>query len=386
MSTGTIVFVHGTGVRLSKFQRTLEHARRVASQAGISEAFVECAWGDPLGVQFEGRSLPDPPSRAKLAEEAEDFARWNWLFDDPLFELDKLTIRDPDASKPIPMPGSKPAWLILWEKIAAYQPTPELELLLARGDLNDAWADAWSTVTHSPITRMAFEASAHELAEASHALARAVIAQLYVDAEASDIPGPNRALRQSLFNRLIADWDQQVYGLGAFFASMLKRAVTQVLRHHRESFSDSAVLPIGDILLYQSRGEQVRQFIRDKIDAATPPVTLIAHSLGGIACVDLLLLPDPPVVERLVTVGSQSPFFYEIGALYSLKPPAPLPSDFPPWLNLYDRNDFLSYVAGRLWPAVKDVEVESGNPFPESHGAYFADEAVWRTIRDFMQS
>jgi hypothetical protein len=113
-------------------------------------------------------------------------------------------------------------------------------------------------------------------------------------------------------------------------------------------------------------------------------VTLVAHSLGGIACVDLLALPDPPPVARLVTAGSQSPFLYELGALTSLKPPQPLPAGFPPWLNLYDRNDFLSYCAGRLWSGVEDREIESGQPFPASHSAYFGNAEGWLAIRAFM--
>jgi hypothetical protein len=100
----------------------------------------------------------------------------------------------------------------------------------------------------------------------------------------------------------------------------------------------------------------------------------------------LLALPNPPAVSRLVTAGSQSPLLYEIGALFSMKPPKPLPPDFPPWLNLYDRNDFLSYVAHRLWPAVKDVEIESGQPFPDSHSAYFGNDAAWLAIRNFIDN
>lgn len=379
---GTIIVVHGTGVRLRSFQRTFEHTKAVAEAAGVTEDFLECVWGDPLGVEFEGRSLPDPPSPEKQKEEAEDFACWNWLFDDPLFELDKLTIRAPGVAASVPMPGHKPEWQRLWEQIAAYRPSQELSLLLARGDLTEIWPAAWSRITQlSPLPCAAFEASAHELAEASRALARAVIAQIYVDAMDAGISGPSRDLRQKLFERLIDDWGQQVYGLGAFFAAILQRAATRVLRTHRERFTDLAIFPIGDILLYQSHGDHIRQFIRHKIATAQPPITLLAHSLGGIACVDLLALPEPPAVARLVTVGSQAPLLYEIGALSSLKPPKLLPKTFPPWLNLYDRNDFLSFLAGRLWPCVRDVEIESGLPFPDSHSAYFGNDVAWGPIQ-----
>jgi hypothetical protein len=384
MPAGTIVFVHGTGVRLKDYQRGLADARECAAGAGIEDALIECAWGDPLGVVFEGLSLPDPPTEGKFRADAEDFARWSWLFDDPLFELDKLTIRDTSAlhSDALP-PGQKSPAEELWECIAGYQPSVALVLLLKRAGLEPFWEQAWTYVTGSQIAELAFERSAHELPEASNALARAVVAELHALARGHGRPGPNRAMRDALVLRLLNDWNQVVYGLGGFFAAMFKRAATRALRRHRNALTDTAALPIGDILLYQSRGSEVRDFIRQTIAGAKSPVTLVAHSLGGIACFDLLALPDPPAVARLVTVGSQAAFFYEIEALVSLKRPQPLPAGFPPWLNVYDRNDFLSYVASRLFPGTEDLEVHSGQAFPESHGAYFANDEVWQAIRDF---
>ena len=305
MPAGTILFVHGTGVRLPKFRAAVEVAKKAAAAAGIGAGFAECAWGDPLGVEFQGLSLPDPPSEERLREEAEDFARWSWLFDDPLFELDKLTIRDASGTPPKGPPGRKPEWLALWEKIRAYGPSQELALLLERGGLRELWPAAWAAVAGSEVTRLAFERSAHELPVASRALARAVLAELHVRAVDSGHPGPTRVLRDSLVERMLNDWDQVVFAPSDFFVNMFKRAATRSLRRHRGSLSDAAMLPIGDILLYQARGAEVREFIRSKVAAAEPPVTIVAHSLGGIACFDVLALPDPPEVAHLVTVGSQ---------------------------------------------------------------------------------
>jgi hypothetical protein len=384
MAQGSILFVHGTGVRLPSYRSGFEHAVTCAAAEDITIPFVECAWGDPLGVEFAGASLPDPPSADQLAEEEAEFARWQWLFDDPLFELDTLTIRDSAADPSVPLPGRKPQWLKAWEAIAAYTPSIELQLLLKRGGLAACWTDAWRQIVEAPVAKTAFERSARELVEASHALARAVVAQLHVVAAARGVPGPGRSLRTSLVQRLIHDWKQEAYAAGTFLLNLFKRAATRVLRDHRNRFSETAALPIGDILLYQARGKEVRAYIRRKIAAAPQPVTIVAHSLGGIACFDLLAAPDPPTVRALVTAGSQSPLLYEIGALSSLNAPQPLPDGFPPWLNLYDRNDFLGYVAHRLFPAAKDVEVKSGEAFPDSHSAYFGNPDVWRAVRDFL--
>jgi len=157
---------------------------------------------------------------------------------------------------------------------------------------------------------------------------------------------------------------QVVFARSGFFARLFKNVATSALRRHRRDFSDTAALPIGDVLLYQTRGAAIRKFIRDKIAESPLPVTLVAHSLGGIACVDLLAMPDPPRVTGLVTIGSQSPLLYEIGVLTSMQPPADLPQSFPPWLNIFDLNDFLSYVAKPLFERATDLEVDSGQPFP----------------------
>src|SRR5262249_28293759 len=115
-------------------------------------------------------------------------------------------------------------------------------------------------------------------------------------------------------------------------------------------------------------------------------VILLAHSLGGIACVELLILESLPEVKILITAGSQSPLFYEIGALGSLKPGASLPDHFPRhWLNLYDPCDFLGYIAAPVFPTspereITDVRVNNKEPFPQAHTSYWNTKAVWDAI------
>jgi hypothetical protein len=90
-------------------------------------------------------------------------------------------------------------------------------------------------------------------------------------------------------------------------------------------------------------------------------------------------------VAGLITIGSQSPFLYEIGAFPALGHPDPLPAHFPPWLNVYDRRDVLSYVgSGVFGDGVRDVEVDNGQPFPQSHSAYWTNPAVWTAVSEFV--
>ena len=78
-------------------------------------------------------------------------------------------------------------------------------------------------------------------------------------------------------------------------------------------------------------------------------MVLIGHSLGGIACVDLLAGGTLTHVRLLVTVGSQAPLLYEMDALHGLRFGEPLPEHFPRWINLYDPHDSLSYKAAPLF-------------------------------------
>ena len=120
-------------------------------------------------------------------------------------------------------------------------------------------------------------------------------------------------------------------------------------------------------------------------EEAEPPVVLLGHSLGGIACVDLLVEEPLEKVKLLVTVGSQSPLFYEMDALQSLRYGQPLPDHFPKkWLNIFDRRDFLSYIGAQVFPdplqRIEDIEVNNRRPFPQSHGAYWANDQTWKAI------
>ncbi|MCF2435295.1 hypothetical protein LV779_14315 [Streptomyces thinghirensis] len=66
-----------------------------------------------------------------------------------------------------------------------------------------------------------------------------------------------------------------------------------------------------------------------------------------------------------------------------LEHPAPLPDHFPDWLNLYDPRDLLGYLGGDLFPGrVTDIAVDSRQPFPAAHSAYWTNPAVYRHIVD----
>lgn len=384
--SGSLVFVHGTGVRLASFEASFDRAAAQAKAAGITAQLVECAWGDPLGVVFAGKSLPDEPSAQAAAAAQQEVAAWSWLFDDPLAELEQLSIRGTNSRR-LGDPGKRPDWEIALKTLNDYRPSLEASLLLQRAGLDDLWRESHGFIAASPITAIAFERSeeAGELADARLAYARAVIARLHGAAVARGRPGTDATARSALFARLEHDWSLRVFGLGTLLANFGKRAGTGILARHRNAFNAAIAQPIGDILLYQAHGEQIRRFIAEKIAAAVPPVTVVAHSLGGIASFELAAQAGDHGIDRLVTIGSQAPYFFELGALACLQGQAELPAAFPKWLNIFDRGDFLSFVGGRLFPGrVTDFDAELRTAFPDSHSAYIGSPRVWSQIAGFI--
>ncbi|MGW2050261.1 hypothetical protein ACWCPF_34575 [Streptomyces sp. NPDC001858] len=156
------------------------------------------------------------------------------------------------------------------------------------------------------------------------------------------------------------------------------------VRRRRSHLSSQAAPPIGDILRYQARGEGLRRHISDVLRTVQPPVVILAHSLGGVACVDLLATENHrDRVKALVTVGSQAPFLYELDALHSLPFGAPLPPSFPQrWINVYDPRDPLAYVGSEVFgkDKVTDVAFNTRRPLLRAHSAYWDHAPMYRWL------
>jgi hypothetical protein len=156
---------------------------------------------------------------------------------------------------------------------------------------------------------------------------------------------------------------------------------TDVLLRRRDALM-MEILGLADILVYQRAGQKIRDdvtrlLVREAGDDR--PLIALGNSLGGIILVDLLRERGAPKPDLLVTVGSQSSVLQTFSALGD--DPSPL---FQPWLNIYDRRDFLAFVAQPVWPdvaGIRDQRVDLGLGFPEVHGpAYFSEPKVFDAI------
>lgn len=386
MAQGSIIFVHGTGVRLSGYRESFALAKTKALKVGIGATFIDCAWGDLFGAEFKGLSLPGPATAEQMKAHSEDHANWSWRYDDPLHELDAYADVELSPDREIQNPGTQEHWEVIWDKLMVYQLSAEVEALLGRAGISRAeWTVAWENITGaSSPARQAFERSQEELEEVCKALIYALVAELHRSRVSNGMAPLSRHIRASLVERLEMEWEAETLWFGKTMTSVLGRIASNFLQRKRNSLSEVVAPLIGDILLYQSRGKMIRDYIDARIKGAAAPVTLIAHSLGGIACFDLLAGKCPPQVACLVTVGSQAPLLYELGALSSLAANDALPPTFPRWLNIYDRSDMLSYAAEKLFPAAKDIEIDTEQLPMAAHSAYFENDDVWAEIAAYM--
>ncbi|MFE2323862.1 hypothetical protein ACFXD5_08105 [Streptomyces sp. NPDC059385] len=269
----------------------------------------------------------------------------------------------------------------------------ELGALLRGTGLGAYLSDALDSVARSAEVARAGERAvdAARAAELATVLARAVTAGALASAGVeADCTGAERdRLVELLTTRLGGDARVPGARAAAVLGRLALRVTTQpLLNARRGSLTVGATPALGDILRYQARGHALRAFLHAEITSRPGPTVLIGHSLGGIALVDLLALSaargEPvPGVELLVTVGSQAPFLYELGALTALEPGEKLPYGFPRWLNVYDRQDVLAYLAAPVFPGdprISDHEVGSRQPFPACHGAYWKQNTLYERI------
>ena len=391
----TILFVHGTGVRQTGFDATMSAITGEVKAELPGIGVKPCFWGDRFGVRLhhEGRSIPeyDTARGAGDPEPVEsEAAGWARLLEDPYFELRLLIEIEGDFA---PVPGNQlaPGEQLL-EAVKAIDPAATEKALPT-----PEWQRVYREALDGLVTDPAFEELLLEIPsrdqESELAVARAIVAAAMARGAADQFPALDGPLRDRLVVALTSALGEgRRAGMLGRLARPLMGFATRWASRRRGRISDAVLEEPGDILLYQARGAPIRQFIRDAIDGCEDDVFVFAHSLGGIMAVDLLAAGEVARVKGLITVGSQAPFLYETGALVTLSPQDSLPAHFPPWLNVYDKSDFLSYLAAKVFanPAagaasrIFDFEAVSRQPFPQSHSAYFTNPAVWRRIATFV--
>ncbi len=392
----TVIFIHGTGVREIEYFQTFKIIEKKINAQRPDIKVIPCLWGNDFGTKLaaNGASIPRYDETLAITEESEDeeIILWAQLYYNPFYELQLLALKPKEGESANFFeytPGD-----ILHTRVQALTAEGEYHSNLIEAGISEIFIEARNEVINSDAYNQILQnVSSESFSEYSDAVARAIVAVAMSRAIAHDLHSPiliDANLRDKVVEKISLALSEEELGIGGWVLGKLGGLALHPLTDHLEKKRGNVTNKISpmpcDILLYQTRGGKIRDFIETTIKQASPPVVLIAHSLGGIACVDLLIQKPLPEVALLITVGSQAPFMYEINALYSLEFGQPLPAYFPKWLNFYDQRDILSYIGGKIFnlpnqPAkVTDVEIVSKQPFPRSHGAYWTNPTTWETI------
>ncbi|MEV6964451.1 hypothetical protein AB0M47_04990 [Hamadaea sp. NPDC051192] len=378
--------MHGTGVRRASFDTTLRLVQDGVARDAPGVAAAPCYWGEPHGAQLSsaGASIPQTAATRGPDREAD---LWVLLELDPLYEL-RLLSGSPGVRVPEQPADRVPSGRRLRDAALGLPADPVVDAAVRAAGLADVFAGAVVAVLGAPeaVTALASAAPPDVLGAA---LANAVTAQALsrADEQSQGLFPVTGQQRDLVVARILEALAVDGRGVGALLARSGLRlaevigAVGWVER--RRALMTSAASPAsGDVMLYLARGRAIREHIAATVRQVNDDVVLLAHSLGGIACVDLLIADVPANLRGLITVGSQAGFLHELGALPGLPPGAALPDTFPvPWINVFDPRDFLAFLAEPIFgDRVRDVRVDNQVPFPRSHSAYFANPQLYAVV------
>lgn len=175
----------------------------------------------------------------------------------------------------------------------------------------------------------------------------------------------------------------------------LSRLSGQVISAKRAPIQEDLSRFLGDAFKYvQTRGDRnhpgaiVETVIADLEAAlaakseADPYLIVIAHSMGGNISYDILSYYRPDIsVDVFVTIGSQVSLLEELKLFNKLVPNVPgtsgdripKPGNIAHWMNIYNRNDVLSFACERVFADVVDFEFPAGSLFGmrAAHSVYF---------------
>ncbi|WP_328946113.1 GPI inositol-deacylase [Streptomyces sp. NBC_00250] len=416
---GSLVFVHGTGVR----EGAEDTRQRIVDGMGMHTKSVTAPpWGQKVGPADLSVTpiLPESAAATRAAMGAvapegseTEVATWGLLIEDPLIELRVRAAARPERTGTI---------------VGALGPKTEVQQRLDRAEVVEGALKTAGVTVEELRSALTFVRDSEALSGAVRAMVDPRDESKPVDAgeqQALLDAGELQALLDAVSRAAVAfvlqthrnadpprlspialsgdERTQFVDAVGValsgtstrgfFTRSLWKTLGPLAMRfgnsqamEHRAKLMDPFSDFIRDVAFYIRRGEKVRKVLSDAISELPPnrPVVVVGHSLGGIAMVDLLSGDDAPHVDLLVTVGSQAPYLYLLDALVSLQP-GTTAKPFTPWLNIYSPADFLSFRAAPAFADVSgivDKQVDAGVPFPESHSAYWAHAATYTLIKE----
>lgn len=392
----SVVFVHGIGVRGEDYPGVWPHLQNSLARLRPSLPSALCYWGGDFGARLRTPGEPELPLDDELdPTEAQRLAEWSAFTVDPTWELASLLESAQHKPQVTPrMPGQLPAGPAIRSRLVDLGADPPIGY--ADAGLAPYLPDAVDDLLAAGVTAVCLARADAIGPVLPAALARAVVAYTLVRAERAGAAVLTGNDLDVVVNQTISALGGTPMGvtdwLRGFAMRLVRpyleaglRPVTWAMSRAREPITRGVTPYLGDVMVYLARGEAIRDEIVRQVEGVNPPTHVIAHSLGAIACLDLLLAGRLPSVVSLVTVGTQISYLYRIGALPSLAY-GTVPPKLPRWINVYDRYDFLSFPAEPVFGSavVTDHPIRGGVPFPMSHSAYFRSAAFYDLLDEVL--
>ncbi|MCZ8163509.1 MAG: hypothetical protein O9275_22915, partial [Microcystis sp. LE19-196.1B] len=174
-----LVFIHGTGVREPAYSKTFSIIIRKLKERNENLRFQKCYWGGSLGTTLNAGGLSIPVSDQKKASETdltdEDYVLglWELLYQDPLIELQILTISSEEKGAVF---GEK-LGEDLDNRVRALNPSSNLQEMLDQAGIGQFFSQSQSIIVNESDYQKAIESATEPLGEYRIAIARALVAQ-----------------------------------------------------------------------------------------------------------------------------------------------------------------------------------------------------------------
>lgn len=394
-----VLFVHGTGVRRKAFEHVFalftSGMHRIRPGYGVDP----CLWGEEEGTSLlaSGVSIPDSMYKSRWASAPSGLperrlaeptrlatAIWTILEVDPVAELRELIASSGRISSSTTSDAAATA------KTFRDAVSVDLNVSAALQDagLNEVAVPAMDILLDDPVCRQVIANDRIEVAELIGPMSRAFVAICLSELDGqlgseAPIDGSHRdAVVSAVIDSVGGDsrgLGSKVLGVAA--TKLLEWGVLSSLEKRRVALIPKVAPAMGDVLKYLARGDGIRAYLRASIANADEEIVIVAHSLGGIAAVDLLVQESFEQVQGLITVGTQVGLLYELNALPSLEFGRQLPKSFPQWDNLLDPRDLLAYSSQALFPSSsRDHIIDNEAPFPRNHSAYFGNPSFYSVL------
>ncbi|WP_406293303.1 hypothetical protein OG948_02050 [Embleya sp. NBC_00888] len=282
-------------MRAKSFDETMGVLSGVFAGRFRDVRFRGCHWAEAEGARPASRlSVPgcETSGGGTADPEDEQLAIWRVLYTDPWRELRLLGLQKATTRRA--SPGAEPAEQVFLRGIRQWEPSPELRKTLTGYGLSAAFDEALVRVRASAELRAAAKTAEIDAHAHRYVVARALVACAIVSL--GEVPAPTGAGRNVVLEAVARDLD----AIRKKVPGWVQNLGTLYLRARRGKHIDGITPMLGDILRYQARGEGLHELIARSVDdvPGDGPVTLLGHSLGGIACVDLPATDPPERVDR----------------------------------------------------------------------------------------